>query len=72
MRKTINIVMALNWFYLAFELNLNSHKSNLCRVGVARREIGYFKDFVGCRHGKFPFIHFGIPTGAKIKKVFRV
>ncbi|GJZ20063.1 RNA-directed DNA polymerase, eukaryota, reverse transcriptase zinc-binding domain protein [Tanacetum coccineum] len=65
-RDIDNIIRVLHVFYLASDLRINIHKSNIYGTGVSNDEISYLASRTGCAAGFFPFTYLGLPIGANM------
>nr|GFB01708.1 RNA-directed DNA polymerase, eukaryota, reverse transcriptase zinc-binding domain protein [Tanacetum cinerariifolium] len=61
-----NITRILNIFYIAFDLKINFHKSNVFGVGVSNSEVVFMAACTGCEACFFPFHILAYPLALQI------
>ncbi|XP_076955323.1 uncharacterized protein LOC143630121 [Bidens hawaiensis] len=68
-RNVENVNRLLRWFHLCSGLKINFNKSSLFGCNVNATEIDEMASVFGCKPGKLPFSHLGIPVEANMNKI---
>ncbi|GJY05326.1 hypothetical protein Tco_0371266 [Tanacetum coccineum] len=63
------LMMMLQWFFLAFGLKVNVHKSSLYGVGVHSSDIQNMADRYSCLANNLPFMHLGVKVGVNMSRI---
>ncbi|KAM0042735.1 putative RNA-directed DNA polymerase [Helianthus debilis subsp. tardiflorus] len=64
-----NVALLLRCFHICSGLKINLKKSSLFGVGVEDLVVEEMASMVNCSVGRIPFIHLGVPVGAKMCRV---